>query len=205
MVEADHDLRNPADMLVLDKVAKARLPHPPASARCRPITRPLGTPLDHTSIPFQISQERRPDQNLNTRRTAPHDLLKQADEIDNTIGICSSNTPCSSSSPTSPTTRPEVPRDLVDHRRGLRDNIANFDDFFRPLRSYFYWETALLRHSGRAWRCGRSSTRSTASTNSPRIRRPDHKPGSAGRDPAAVGGADPAPDRQPGRSTRSRC
>ena len=23
----------------------------------------------------------------------------------------------------------------------LRDKIANFDDFFRPLRSYFYWET----------------------------------------------------------------
>ena len=22
----------------------------------------------------------------------------------------------------------------------LRDNIANFDDFFRPLRNYFYWE-----------------------------------------------------------------
>ena len=22
----------------------------------------------------------------------------------------------------------------------LRDNIANFDDFFRPMRNYFYWE-----------------------------------------------------------------
>ena len=22
----------------------------------------------------------------------------------------------------------------------LRDNIANFDDFFRPLRAYFYWD-----------------------------------------------------------------
>ena len=22
----------------------------------------------------------------------------------------------------------------------LRDKIANFDDFFRPIRSYFYWE-----------------------------------------------------------------
>ena len=25
------------------------------------------------------------------------------------------------------------------HRR-IADNIANFDDFFRPLRNYFYWE-----------------------------------------------------------------
>ncbi|MGC7322663.1 MMPL family RND transporter, partial [Mycobacteroides abscessus subsp. massiliense] len=22
----------------------------------------------------------------------------------------------------------------------MRDNLANFDDFFRPLRNYFYWE-----------------------------------------------------------------
>ena len=22
----------------------------------------------------------------------------------------------------------------------LRDSIANFDDFFRPIRNYFYWE-----------------------------------------------------------------
>ena len=22
----------------------------------------------------------------------------------------------------------------------LRDQIANFDDFFRPIRNYFYWE-----------------------------------------------------------------
>ena len=22
----------------------------------------------------------------------------------------------------------------------LRDNIANFDDFFRPIRNYLYWE-----------------------------------------------------------------
>ncbi len=22
----------------------------------------------------------------------------------------------------------------------LRDHIADFDDFFRPLRNYFYWE-----------------------------------------------------------------
>ena len=22
----------------------------------------------------------------------------------------------------------------------MRDNISNFDDFFRPIRNYFYWE-----------------------------------------------------------------
>ena len=30
--------------------------------------------------------------------------------------------------------------DTVDTINQLRDNLANFDDFFRPLRNYFYWE-----------------------------------------------------------------
>src|SRR6202011_4060698 len=30
--------------------------------------------------------------------------------------------------------------DMVDTTNELRDHIADFDDFFRPIRSYFYWE-----------------------------------------------------------------
>ncbi len=31
-------------------------------------------------------------------------------------------------------------RDTLATIQDLRDKIANFDDFFRPIRSYFYWE-----------------------------------------------------------------
>jgi RND superfamily putative drug exporter len=31
-------------------------------------------------------------------------------------------------------------RDLVATTNELRDHIADFDDFFRPIRNYFYWE-----------------------------------------------------------------
>jgi RND superfamily putative drug exporter len=31
-------------------------------------------------------------------------------------------------------------KDMVATTNELRDNIANFDDFFRPIRSYLYWE-----------------------------------------------------------------
>jgi RND superfamily putative drug exporter len=31
-------------------------------------------------------------------------------------------------------------RVMVGDIKDLRDNIANFDDFFRPIRNYFYWE-----------------------------------------------------------------
>ena len=54
MVEADHDMRNPADMLVLDKVAKNVI-HTDGIAMVQDITRPLGIPIQHSSIPFQNS------------------------------------------------------------------------------------------------------------------------------------------------------
>src|SRR6201994_2518150 len=59
MVEADHDLRNPADMLVLDRIARGVF-HIPGIARVQDITRPLGTPIDHSSVPFQISMQSTP-------------------------------------------------------------------------------------------------------------------------------------------------
>ncbi|HET9875107.1 MAG TPA: MMPL family transporter, partial [Mycobacterium sp.] len=54
MIEADHDMRNPADMLVLDRVAK-NIMRVVGIAMIQDITRPLGIPLQHSSIPFQLS------------------------------------------------------------------------------------------------------------------------------------------------------
>ena len=56
LVEADHDLRNPADFLVLNKLAKGILAVPGVS-RVQAITRPEGTPIAHTSIPFMLSMQ----------------------------------------------------------------------------------------------------------------------------------------------------
>ncbi len=38
------------------------------------------------------------------------------------------------------TNRPQAFDETVETVKELRDKIANFDDFFRPLRNYFYWE-----------------------------------------------------------------
>ena len=54
MVEADHDMRNPADMLVLDRVVRNVL-NTHGIAMVQDITRPLGIPIQHSSIPFQNS------------------------------------------------------------------------------------------------------------------------------------------------------
>ena len=62
--------------------------HTTGIAQVQSITRPLGTPLDHTSIPFQISaQSAGQIQNLGYQQDRAKDLLKQVDEIDKTIGI----------------------------------------------------------------------------------------------------------------------
>src|ERR1700733_8463935 len=54
MIESDHDMRNTSDMLVLDKVAKNEI-RTVGIAMIQDITRPLGIPIQHSSIPFQNS------------------------------------------------------------------------------------------------------------------------------------------------------
>ena len=54
MIESNHDMRNPADFLVLHKLAKGIF-RVPGISRVQGITRPEGTPIEHTSIPFLIS------------------------------------------------------------------------------------------------------------------------------------------------------
>ena len=140
MIEADHDLRNPADMIVLERVAKAVF-HTPGIAQVQSITRPLGTPLDHTSIPFQISAGNFGQiENLQYQQDRANDLLKQVAEIDKTIGILHQQYSAQQELNTATNDETERFHETVATVQDLRDKIANFDDFFRPLRNYFYWE-----------------------------------------------------------------
>jgi RND superfamily putative drug exporter len=140
MVEADHDMRNPSDFLVLNKVAKAVFKVRGIS-RVQGITRPDGTPIDHTSIPFMLSlQSAGQAQTMKFQRARIDDMLKQADDLTTIINVLQHQY--------------EVTQQLVGvtHRMNvtthemqaiieeLRGNFALFDDTFRPIRSYFYWE-----------------------------------------------------------------
>ena len=85
MIESDHDLRNSADFLVIDKIAKAVF-KTPGIGRVQAITRPLGTPIEHTSIPFQISMQGTTQQmNLKYQQDSFASMLKQADEMQGMI------------------------------------------------------------------------------------------------------------------------
>ena len=140
MVEADHDMRNPADMLVLDKVAKNVI-RTVGIAMIQDITRPLGIPIQHSSIPFQNSmQSQTTMQNMDFIKERMADILKMADEmqvqIDYTQRLYKVTQDLSSAADDSAKTTAETSQ-ITDE---LRDHLADFDDFWRPIRSYFYWE-----------------------------------------------------------------
>ncbi|OBI15238.1 hypothetical protein A5712_28600 [Mycobacterium sp. E2327] len=140
MIETDHDLRNPADFLVLDKVAKAVF-HIPGIGRVQTITRPLGTPLDHSTLGFQMgAQAAARQQTQHYQDEQAQNLLKQADELRKTMATLREQMQVTQdlSNTTHETTR--LTKETVAITEQLRDEIANFDDFFRPIRAYFYWE-----------------------------------------------------------------
>ncbi len=140
MVETDHDMRNPADMINLERVAKA-IAHLPGIAQVQSITRPLGTPLEHTSLAFQISAGSIGNiENLQYQKDRAEDIRKQADTLTDTISILNRQYALQKELAASTDEETQGFHDTVAIINDLRDEIANFDDFFRPIRSYFYWE-----------------------------------------------------------------
>jgi RND superfamily putative drug exporter len=86
MVEAGHDMRNPSDMIILDRIAK-NIFRTPGIERIQSITRPLGSPIEHTSIPFQVSMQAIPIQeNLQFMKARMADMLKMSDDLAVMIG-----------------------------------------------------------------------------------------------------------------------
>jgi RND superfamily putative drug exporter len=140
MVEADHDMRNPADMLVLNKIA-SNVMHTEGIAMVQSITRPLGIPIQHSSIPFQTSvQGQTSNMNLPFQRDQLDNQLKTVDSMNVSIDILEKQYQLSLKQTQLTQDSAARSQDLLETTKALRDNIANFDDQFRPMRNYFYWE-----------------------------------------------------------------
>jgi RND superfamily putative drug exporter len=140
LIESDHDLRNSADFLVVDKIAKAVF-RVPGISRVQAITRPLGTPIEHTSIPFQISmQSTTQKMNEKYNQDLMANMLKQADDMQTTIDTMTKMQGITVQMAATTHSMVTKMKGMVVDIQELRDNISNFDDFFRPLRNYFYWE-----------------------------------------------------------------
>lgn len=140
MIEGDHDMRNSSDMIILDRIAKDIF-RTPGIARVQSITRPLGGPIEHSSIPFQVSMQSLPiQQNLQFMKDRMADMLTMSDDLGVMIG--SMQRMQGLMKQMSGTTHHMV-GDMGSMKATLdemRDHLADFDDFARPFRSYLYWE-----------------------------------------------------------------
>ncbi|MGV0838494.1 MMPL/RND family transporter [Mycolicibacterium thermoresistibile] len=140
MVEADRDLRNPADFLVLNKLAKAIFDVRGIS-RVQAITRPEGTPMESTSIPFLLSlQSAGQQQATEFQADRIDDMLQQAEDMEKMIGLMEHMHDVMSEMAETTHSMVGKAHELQQIAADLRGSIALFDDFFRPIRNYFYWE-----------------------------------------------------------------
>ena len=140
MLESDHDLRNSADFLVIERVAK-QIFHQPGIGRVQTITRPLGTPIEHSSIPFMLGmQGNLQTMNMSYLQDRMKDMLKMGDDMD--INIESMTKMYDLMGALNAVTHDMVGKMDITYAdmNELRDHIADFDDFFRPIRNYLYWE-----------------------------------------------------------------
>jgi RND superfamily putative drug exporter len=140
LIEADHDLRNSSDFLVIDKVAKAVF-RVQGIARVQAITRPDGTPIEHTSIPFLMSMQGvGQTQNMKLMKDRMADMKTQADEMGKTVATMKHMYDLMSQLAGVTHNMVGQMKDLQGTIHEMRGHIADFDDFFRPIRNYFYWE-----------------------------------------------------------------
>jgi RND superfamily putative drug exporter len=140
LIESDHDLRNSADFLVIDKIAKAIF-RVPGIGRVQAITRPDGKPVKFSTIPAQMSLGG-VGQDLNRKYLQDRmaDMLTQADEMQVTIDTMTRMSNLMGEMSATTHSMVAKTRNMTVDIAELRDYIANFDDFFRPIRNYFYWE-----------------------------------------------------------------
>ena len=140
LIETDQDVRNSTDFLVIEKITKA-VTEVPGIGRVQSITRPEGKPLKFSTIPAQLSMGGT-FQTLNrsyTQRTMD-DMLTQANDLQSTIDMMTKMSSLMAQ-------MTAITHSLVTRTQAmtvdiaeLRDHIGDFDDFFRPLRNFLYWE-----------------------------------------------------------------
>jgi hypothetical protein len=101
----DVNLRNPANMILLERVAKAVF-HTPGIAQVQSITRPLGTHWTTPRSRFRsVRKATARSRTSNTSRTARPTCSNRSPRSTKRSAFCGSSTPCSSRAPPPRTTK----------------------------------------------------------------------------------------------------
>lgn len=140
MIESDHDMRNSTDMIALDKLAREVF-HTPGVAMIQSVTRPLGTPLEHSSFTYTMGTMGTKINELIPFLTDLTDRFTQmADITDRMATLMRQQQELTGQQAGASHISLKGAQELKDVTVTMRDTLANFDDQFRPLRNYFYWE-----------------------------------------------------------------
>ncbi|SLF47830.1 Putative membrane protein, MmpL family [Mycobacteroides abscessus subsp. abscessus] len=140
MVEADHDIRNSTDMIALDRVARDVF-HTPGVEMIQSVTRPLGGPLDHSSFTYTMGAMGTKINELIPFLTDLTDRFTEMSEVtEHMANLLRRQQQLVGQQSVAAAVSVEVAESFKNVTNTMRDTLANFDDQFRPLRNYFYWE-----------------------------------------------------------------
>ena len=136
LVETDKDLRNSADFLVIDRITRA-VTRVPGIGRVQSITRPEGKPLKFSTIPAQLSMSGTfQEMNRSYMQQTMDNMLVQANDMQTTIDTMTKMNSLMGEMAAVTHSMVSRTRDMTIDIAELRDHIADFDDFFRPIRNY---------------------------------------------------------------------
>ncbi|WP_231989664.1 RND family transporter [Mycobacterium sp. 852002-51057_SCH5723018] len=140
MIETDHDMRNSADFISLDRAARALI-RLPGVAMVQSITRPLGRPLEHATIPYLFTtQGSGSGQQLPFNRQQNANTDQQAQITTHSVEVLRKEIVYFQNMSDELHKTVLTVEDLQRITAEMNQEISNVDDFFRPIKSYFYWE-----------------------------------------------------------------
>ena len=140
MVETDHDMRNSADFISLDRVARALI-RLHGVAMVQGMTRPLGRALEHASIPYLFTTQGSGNgQQLPFNREQNSNTDAQADIQTHSVAVLRKEIGFFQKVSDELHQTVLTVEDLERISNEMNEEISNVDDFFRPIKSYFYWE-----------------------------------------------------------------
>lgn len=139
-VQADHDMRNTTDMITLDRITKSIF-RVPGIALVQGITRPNGRAIEHASLPYALgSLGTKIGENIGFLR----DRIGDIDKLAAKTGSVIQSTKRLEEITNQLTVGTHISRESAEQLKALseeaRDHLADYDDIFRPMRTYLYWE-----------------------------------------------------------------
>nr|WP_244431651.1 RND family transporter [Segniliparus rugosus] len=141
MVETNHDMRNPADMLVLEKIAKS-VYHLSGIARTQGITRPGGTtPMAHTSMPYGMDMQNTTSvESLDYQKARLADSKKMLGMMD--FQIANMEAMYEIQKKMAAISHEMATKDMPDTlvtMKDMEDKMSVMEDYLRMTRNIFHW------------------------------------------------------------------